>query len=71
MCKCFAVQYIFLCPLQFMGRWYEVAVVSTCPHYLQRKSGNPVIVALELQHDASEGNFSVTATSFRSDLHAF
>ncbi|KAG7223899.1 hypothetical protein INR49_015155 [Caranx melampygus] len=21
---------------QFMGRWYEVAVVSTCPHYMKR-----------------------------------
>ncbi|XP_042365766.1 protein AMBP-like [Plectropomus leopardus] len=51
---------------RFMGRWYEVAVVSTCPHYMQRKRGNPVIVALELQHVASESNFTMTAASFRN-----
>ncbi|KAK9532697.1 hypothetical protein VZT92_010071 [Zoarces viviparus] len=51
---------------QFMGKWYEVAVVTTCPHYMQRKRGNPVIVALELQHVASDGNFTMTATSFRN-----
>ncbi|XP_029299862.1 protein AMBP-like [Cottoperca gobio] len=51
---------------RFMGKWYEVAVVSTCPHYMQRKRGNPVIVALELQHVASEGNFTMTAASFKN-----
>ncbi|XP_054467896.1 protein AMBP-like isoform X2 [Anoplopoma fimbria] len=51
---------------RFMGKWFEVAVVSTCPHYMQRKRGNPVIVALELQHVASDGNFTMTATSFRN-----
>ncbi|XP_076613521.1 protein AMBP-like [Chaetodon auriga] len=51
---------------RFMGRWYEVAVVSTCPHYMQRKSANPVIVALELQQVAPGGNFTMTATSFRN-----
>ncbi|XP_044029131.1 protein AMBP-like isoform X2 [Siniperca chuatsi] len=51
---------------RFMGKWYEVAVVSTCPHYMQRKRGNPVIVALELQQVASEGNFTTTTTSFRN-----
>lgn len=51
---------------RFMGRWYEVAVVSTCPHFMQRKRGNPVIVPLELQHVDSEGNFTMTATSFRN-----
>ncbi|KAM8828456.1 protein AMBP-like isoform 2-T2 [Spinachia spinachia] len=50
----------------FMGRWNEVAVVSTCPHYMRRKRGNPVTVALELQHGASDGNFTMTATSFRN-----
>lgn len=52
-----------------MGQWYEVAVVSTCPHYMRRKQGEPVIVALELQHVASEQNFTMTATAFRSDSH--
>ncbi|XP_028458028.1 protein AMBP [Perca flavescens] len=51
---------------RFMGKWYELAVVSTCPHYMQRKRGNPVIVALELQHVASESNFTMTATIFRN-----
>ncbi|XP_068430276.1 protein AMBP-like [Clinocottus analis] len=51
---------------QFMGKWYEVAVVSTCPHYMQRKRGNPIIVALKLQHVASDDNFTMTATSFRN-----
>ncbi|XP_073333447.1 protein AMBP-like isoform X2 [Pagrus major] len=51
---------------RFMGKWYEVAVVSSCPHYMRRKSADPVILALDLQHVASEGNFTMTATSFRN-----
>ncbi|XP_069370161.1 protein AMBP-like [Paralichthys olivaceus] len=51
---------------RFMGRWFEVAVISTCPHYMQRKRGNPVIVALQLQHVALQGNFTMTATSVRN-----
>ncbi|XP_074474188.1 protein AMBP-like [Sebastes fasciatus] len=51
---------------RFMGRWYEVAVVSTCPHYMQRKRGYPVIVAVELKHVASEGNFTRMAASIRN-----
>ncbi|CAK6959325.1 protein AMBP-like isoform X2 [Scomber scombrus] len=51
---------------QFMGKWYEVAVVSTCPYYMQRKRGNPVIVTLELKHVASQGNFTMTATNLRN-----
>ncbi|XP_030599065.1 protein AMBP-like [Archocentrus centrarchus] len=53
---------------QFMGKWYEVAVVSTCPHYMQRKRGNPVTVVLELKHVASEGNFTMTASALRNGL---
>ncbi|XP_053195613.1 protein AMBP-like isoform X1 [Scomber japonicus] len=52
---------------QFMGKWYEVAVVSTCPYYMQRKRGNPVIVTLELKHVASQDNFTMTATNLRND----
>ncbi|XP_008284458.1 protein AMBP-like [Stegastes partitus] len=52
---------------QFMGRWYELAVVSDCPHYMQHKRENPVVVALELQHVASESNFTATAATFRND----
>lgn len=51
---------------QFMGTWYEVAVVSTCPHYMQRKKGSSAIVAMELQQFFSEGNFTMTSTSFRN-----
>uniref|UniRef100_UPI0037E89F95 protein AMBP-like n=1 Tax=Semicossyphus pulcher TaxID=241346 RepID=UPI0037E89F95 len=51
---------------QFMGRWYELAVVSTCPHYMQRKRGNPAIVAMELHQIASEGNLTMTSTSSRN-----
>lgn len=52
--------------LQFMGQWYEIAVVSTCPHYMHRKRRSPVIVALDLRHVALEHNFTVTATTLRS-----
>ncbi|XP_029941482.1 protein AMBP-like [Salarias fasciatus] len=51
---------------QFMGKWYEVAVASTCPHYTQRKRGNPVTVALELTHKTSESNFTMAASSVRN-----
>lgn len=54
-------------PLQFMGKWYQVAVVSTCPHYMKRKSRNPEMVPVVLQHVGSELNFTKTATIFRSD----
>lgn len=52
-----------------MGQWFEAAVVSTCPHYMQRKRGNPVIVAVQLQHVASESNFTMTATTIRYQTH--
>ncbi|KAF3848940.1 hypothetical protein F7725_015437 [Dissostichus mawsoni] len=35
---------------QFMGKWNEVAVVSSCPYYMEDKRENPVIVALDLQY---------------------
>ncbi|XP_034402313.1 protein AMBP-like [Cyclopterus lumpus] len=53
---------------QFMGKWYEAAVVSTCPHYMKRKREDPIIIALELQHVASNGSFTMTATSLRNGL---
>ncbi|XP_037122561.1 protein AMBP-like [Syngnathus acus] len=46
---------------QFMGKWYEVAVVSDCPHYMQKKKGNPVIVILDLKA-SQQGNVTVLAT---------
>ncbi|XP_020493701.2 protein AMBP isoform X1 [Labrus bergylta] len=51
---------------RFMGRWFEVAVVSTCPHYMEHKRGNPAIVAMELQQIATIGNFTMTSTSLRN-----
>uniref|UniRef100_A0A3Q3FT62 Lipocalin/cytosolic fatty-acid binding domain-containing protein n=1 Tax=Kryptolebias marmoratus TaxID=37003 RepID=A0A3Q3FT62_KRYMA len=50
----------------FVGRWYETAVVSTCPHYMLRRQANPVVVALELKNVTSEGNFTMTASTFRN-----
>uniref|UniRef100_UPI003AABBB42 protein AMBP-like n=1 Tax=Centroberyx gerrardi TaxID=166262 RepID=UPI003AABBB42 len=50
---------------RFLGKWYEVAVVSTCPHYMQRQRGDPAIVALELQDTISEGKVKMTATALR------
>lgn len=55
---------------QFMGKWYEVAVASTCPHYMRRKRGNPITVALELKPVRSGGNFTMAATTLRSDSRA-
>lgn len=52
---------------RFMGRWYEIAVVSNCPHYMKRKSGNPVISSLDLQHVAAQTNFTMTSTRYRND----
>ncbi|XP_028318523.1 protein AMBP-like isoform X2 [Gouania willdenowi] len=46
---------------QFMGRWYEVAVTSTCPHYMKRKKTNPVVVELMFEH--SEGNLTMTSST--------
>lgn len=63
---CCALNFMLL--LQFMGTWYEIAVVSTCPHYMRRKSATPVMAALELQHVPPERNFTMTGTSFRSDM---
>ncbi|XP_061655988.1 protein AMBP-like [Phyllopteryx taeniolatus] len=48
-----------------MGKWYEVAVVSDCPHYMQNKQRNPVIVALDLK-PSEQGNVTVMATAPRN-----
>lgn len=50
-----------------MGKWYEVAVVSSCPHYMKRKSVHPFVATVHLQHAASALNVTKTATVFRSD----
>uniref|UniRef100_H3D6Q0 Protein AMBP n=1 Tax=Tetraodon nigroviridis TaxID=99883 RepID=H3D6Q0_TETNG len=51
---------------KFMGKWYQAAVASTCPCYLKRKSKNPDMVPMVLQHVDAELNFTKTATSFRN-----
>ncbi|XP_061658021.1 protein AMBP-like [Syngnathoides biaculeatus] len=50
---------------RFLGKWYEVAVVSDCPHYMQNKQRNAVIVALDLKPSA-EGNVTVMAAAPRN-----
>uniref|UniRef100_A0A3B5LEU7 Lipocalin/cytosolic fatty-acid binding domain-containing protein n=1 Tax=Xiphophorus couchianus TaxID=32473 RepID=A0A3B5LEU7_9TELE len=64
--------------LQFTGRWYEMAVLSTCPHYMQRKKRNPVIFLCDLQHVSSFRNgtcmetltvYSLTSTTGRFFHH--
>ncbi|KAM3843122.1 protein AMBP-like, partial [Diretmus argenteus] len=47
---------------RFLGKWYEVAVVATCPFYMQRHRGNPVIAALKLKNCTSEGKVEMTST---------
>ncbi|KAK0131785.1 Protein AMBP [Merluccius polli] len=37
-----------------MGRWFEVAVVSTCPYYMQAQKDNPAVVKYELQKNTTE-----------------
>ncbi|KAJ0057309.1 hypothetical protein NL108_002286 [Boleophthalmus pectinirostris] len=49
----------------FLGRWLEVAVVSTCPHFMQRKMRSPAIVQLDLNN--AQGNVTVEATTFRNE----
>ncbi|XP_056875607.1 protein AMBP [Takifugu flavidus] len=51
---------------KFMGKWYQVAAVSTCPCYMKRKSRNPEMFPVVLQHVGSELNFTKTATIFRN-----
>uniref|UniRef100_A0A3B3YCS1 Lipocalin/cytosolic fatty-acid binding domain-containing protein n=1 Tax=Poecilia mexicana TaxID=48701 RepID=A0A3B3YCS1_9TELE len=52
--------------LQFTGRWYEMAVLSTCPHYMQRKKRHPVIMALDLKHVPTQHNFTMTSSTFKN-----
>lgn len=45
-----------------MGRWFEVAVVSTCPNFMRRKKTNSAIVVWTVQSSASMDNITVMAT---------
>ncbi|CAL8387215.1 unnamed protein product [Boreogadus saida] len=40
---------------KLLGRWYEVAVVATCPYYMQAQKDNPAIVKFEL-YNSTEDN---------------
>ncbi|KAM4634703.1 protein AMBP-like [Polymixia lowei] len=50
---------------RFMGKWYEVAVVSTCPYYMQAQREDPAIVTLELHHGPSAGEVKMNGTVLR------
>lgn len=43
-----------------------MALVSTCPWYLKRRSSDPRVAAMVLQHADSEMNFTKTWSSYRS-----
>lgn len=63
-CVCLCV---CLCVLQFMGKWYKVAMVSTCSHQMRRYSANPRLVAVELEKADSATNVSKTTSLLWSD----
>ncbi|CAB1352077.1 unnamed protein product [Coregonus sp. 'balchen'] len=44
---------------QFMGKWHDIAVASTCP-WMQRHKGDAAIGTLELQASGTEGKVSMT-----------
>ncbi|XP_072311414.1 protein AMBP-like [Eucyclogobius newberryi] len=44
-----------------------MAVVSTCPHFMQRKMRSSAVVEVNLQHSNTEGNITVTTATFRND----
>lgn len=54
-----------------MGKWYKVAVVSSCPHFMKRKSAHPVVATVHLQHAPSAPNVTKTTTVFWSDSHFY
>ncbi|KAM9820162.1 neutrophil gelatinase-associated lipocalin [Neosynchiropus ocellatus] len=49
---------------KFMGVWYEAAVASTCPLYMQRRRGSPGGAALEMKPSESAAHITVTASTF-------
>ncbi|KAM8872348.1 protein AMBP-like isoform 2-T2 [Synchiropus picturatus] len=51
---------------KFMGVWYEVAVTSTCPLYMQRRRGSPAGAAMQMNPE-SAANINVTSSTFRSN----
>ncbi|XP_028273090.1 protein AMBP-like isoform X2 [Parambassis ranga] len=53
---------------KFTGKWYEVAVVSNCPHYMQRKRRNPMIPVIVFKHMTSKHNLTMTTTTLRNEL---
>ncbi|XP_053709764.1 protein AMBP-like isoform X1 [Synchiropus splendidus] len=52
---------------KFMGVWYEVAVTSTCPLYMQRRRGSSAGAAMEMRPSESAANINVTSSTFRSN----
>ncbi|XP_051541640.1 protein AMBP-like [Myxocyprinus asiaticus] len=49
---------------RFMGKWYDIAVASTCP-WLKRRNGDAAIGSLELQSSDSAKTVSMTRTVLR------
>ncbi|XP_056146540.1 protein AMBP-like [Lampris incognitus] len=53
---------------RLMGKWYELAVVSTCPHYMQRQGRDPVIGTVELQNSAGNGTVKMTGSVLKHGI---
>uniref|UniRef100_A0A672L7L6 Protein AMBP n=1 Tax=Sinocyclocheilus grahami TaxID=75366 RepID=A0A672L7L6_SINGR len=51
---------------RFMGKWYDIAIASTCP-WLKRHKGDAAIGSLELQSSGSTQTISMTHISRRHD----
>uniref|UniRef100_A0A671PAL6 Protein AMBP n=1 Tax=Sinocyclocheilus anshuiensis TaxID=1608454 RepID=A0A671PAL6_9TELE len=51
---------------RFMGKWYDIAIASTCP-WLKRHKGDAAIGSLELQSSGSTQTISMTRISRRHD----
>ncbi|KTG46474.1 hypothetical protein cypCar_00032999 [Cyprinus carpio] len=49
---------------RFMGKWYDIAIASTCP-WLKRHKGDAAIGSLELQSSGSTQTISMTLISSR------
>lgn len=47
---------------RFMGKWYKVAMVSTCSHQMRRYGANPRLVTVELEKADSATNVNKTTS---------
>ena len=58
-----------MCSLQLLGRWYEVAVVATCPYYMQAQKDNPAIVKFELYNSTEDNVVQMRGTVPRYEAY--